>query len=437
MHANRLALAVTLYAGWAQADAIRPATPVAATAQPPAPPELALGDAQLVLGARRRLLDRESQEPYYRVAGFAQLTAGGSARGDLGAGVAGAVGGLGCDAIAGAAQGRLRPLAEERLVGEATWSVCLARIGLTAVLDGRDGIGLAPAIDARRSLWSRRYDERYRRATIGLGEAWLPGSPHRYSVFVLAIGHRGTAQRDGVERRNVVELDLEFAMVRYRHVTERHELAIDGLVVTSDSIKAGDSSKGGVTYAVLPGRVRFVTPTSYVAVQAGIGVTGGKDRASSMTTVNGEVVDAWDDEIDGDGLPSFATPVGSVTAGIVRCCLDASLSASRAFYPTFEGNVALENRLAGALTWPEHRGAPSVTVAPFVAQTRTWTRDAGSASNLGFGTSLRAGYRLGDGLRLDAIGEAGMTPYTRLDGSRLADRLGGQLAVALSGQIQR
>jgi len=37
----------------------------------------------------------------------------------------------------------------------------------------------------------------------------------------------------------------------------------------------------------------------------------------------------------------------------------------------------------------------------------------------------------------DAIGEASVTPYARLDGGRLADQRGGQLLVALSASQQR
>jgi hypothetical protein len=120
--------------------------------------------------------DGDPQDAYLRYTGFAQLTGGGSAGGDLGVGVAGALGGLGCDLVAGSAQGRVRPASDQRLVGEARWSLCLSRIGFTAVFEGRNGIAIAPALDARRSLWSRRYDENYRRMTIAIGEGWWPGS---------------------------------------------------------------------------------------------------------------------------------------------------------------------------------------------------------------------------------------------------------------------
>jgi len=409
-----------------------------ALAEVSAPAELALGDAQLVLGPRRSLLGAESPDPYVRLAGFAQITGGGSAGGDLSAGVAAAVAGLGCDFAAASMQGRLRPTAELRLVGAARWSVCLSQIGITLALDGRDGIGLAPPIDARRSLWSRRYDETYRRITLAGGEGWIPGSPHRHSVFVAALGHRTTIQTDGMERRNIVELDLDFAMYRYRHVNHQHTLVVELLALASDAIKAGDSNLGGVTYDVLPVRFELATGDVHLAAKGGVGYTGGKTTASSSTQLNGRTVSSWADEIDATGLPELRTFVGSVTAGVAREPCHASVSISRSFYPTFDGNVALENRLSGSATWTR-RGAHAAAIAlsPFVAHTTTWTRDAGAAGEIDVGASLHASYALSALLAVDAIAEAGRTPYARLDGARLADSFGGQLLVAFTAHVAR
>jgi hypothetical protein len=163
VYVRRLTVLILAIAAPSHAEVTKPTTTSA-------PPELSLGDSQLVLAPRRGLLD-DSLDPNIRYTGFAQVTGGGSAGGDLGAGAAGALGGLGCDAVAGSVQGRVRPASEPRLVGEARWSVCLSRVGITTMFDGQSGIGIAPALDARRSLWSRRYDAHYRRLTIALGEA--------------------------------------------------------------------------------------------------------------------------------------------------------------------------------------------------------------------------------------------------------------------------
>ena len=72
-----------------------------------APAELALGDIQLELEPRHDFFaDGEdgtivSTDPYYRFAGFAQLTGGGHGGGDFGVGAAGAIAGLGCDFLSG------------------------------------------------------------------------------------------------------------------------------------------------------------------------------------------------------------------------------------------------------------------------------------------------------------------------------------------------
>jgi hypothetical protein len=128
--------------------------------------------------------------------------------------------------------------------------------------------------------------------------------------------------------------------------------------------------------------------------------------------------------------------IGSVAIGNRRDRVHASARVSRAFHPTFDGNVALEERLAATVGWTRRGShATSIALAPFVVRTRTWTRDLGSSDALGFGASVRAGHALTGLLHIDAIGEVGRTPYARLDGARLADTLGGQLIVALTARV--
>src|SRR5690606_30127788 len=122
------------------------------------------------------------RDPFLRFAAFAQLTGGGRSGGDAGAGAAAAIGGLGCDVLAGTAQGRLRPLADgDEMAGEGTYSACPLAAFVTVKFDGRRAAGIEPALDARRSLWNRRYDETYDRATIGFGPGLRPRSTARHS----------------------------------------------------------------------------------------------------------------------------------------------------------------------------------------------------------------------------------------------------------------
>ncbi len=110
---------------------------------------------------------------------------------------------------------------------------------------------------------------------------------------------------------------------------------------------------------------------------------------------------------------------------------------ARTFYPTFDGNIAREARLAGMVAYsPGRTGRTKLSLSPFAARTRTWTRDAGTSDELSAGASLYFGRQLTTQLRVDAIGQAGVSPYARLDGERLpASALGGQVLVALSARV--
>src|SRR6185295_19804210 len=72
-----------------------------------------------------------------------------------------------------------------------------------------------------------------------------------------------------------------------------------------------------------------------------------------------------------------------------RIASAARATLSRGFSPTSDGNLVLEDRLAGSISWSDPtRHLPSLMVSPFVAHTRTWTRDAVASRSIGTGASL-------------------------------------------------
>lgn len=404
-------------------------TLLAASQASAAPAELALGDLQLELLPRHDFLaDEPSPDPYYRYAGFAQLTGGGHGGGDVAAGASAAVAGLGCDVVAGSAQGRLR--FDSTYAGEAHYSLCLSRVLLTTVFDGRRGVGLEPALDARRSLWAQRYDDTYDRVEIGFGEVWWDG-PGRHTIFKMALGHGTTHQGD----RTVKTLDLDFALYRYRRVGDA-TLSVDAIALTSEALKAGVDNKGGVATTFMPVRLRYETPERYIAAGAGWGFSGGYVTASGSTEVNGETTSSWSETIDSTGLPQMTILVGDIEAGVRRDRVQASTRVARAFYPTFDGNIAREARIAGELSYsPGRTRRTKLTLSPFAARTKTWTREAGTSRDISAGAALYVGRQLTRELRVDAIGQAGVSPYARLAEGLPASTLGGQVLVALSGKV--
>ncbi len=334
--------------------------------------------------------------------------------------------------MAGDAQARLR--FDASYAAEANYSLCLSRVLLTTVFDGRRGMGIEPALDARRSLWAHRYDETYDRVEIGFGEVWW-NDRHRHTLFMMALGHGTTEQAD----RTVKTIDFDFTLYRLRRFAGA-TLTLDAIVFTSEALKAGTDNKGGVAAAFMPVRLRYERPDRYITVQAGWGFSGGYVMASGSTEVNGQTTSSWSETIDATGLPKMTILVGDVEAGLVRDRLQWTARLARSFYPTFDGNIAREARVSGAVTYtPGRTRRTKLTLSPFAARTRTWTRDAresGTSLDLSAGASMYVGRQLNRILRVDAIAQAGISPYARIDSDRLpSSTLGGQVLVALSGRV--
>lgn len=411
--------------------------------------EQQLGERLLELLPRRDVTadvpDTTALDPYYRMAAFAQLTGGGRG-GDVGVGAAGAYAGANCDLVAAKVQGRVRPFEDHgAATGEASYSVCLLEVLLTARFDGRRGTGIVPDLDARRSLWNRAYDSTYDRITVAVGELWDKGSPHRHTISSIALGHGTTTQHDDLGERTIHELDLDFALYRYRHAAG---LTVEAITLTIDAKKAGMDDRGAVTNTFMPVRMRLATPAMYVAARAGWGWTGGRFTASgsATTTVDGQMVSSssWSDTINSEGLPHVTGLVGDLEAGIRSGRWQASANLARALFPTFDGNLAREARISAAVSY--FAGTTELTFSPFAIRNRTWTRDSRSSRDLSAGASVHLGRALkyrwtGTGfeqLRLDVIGEVGVSPYARLDGERLpTSTFGGKFLLAVSGHVAR
>ncbi|NVB79568.1 MAG: hypothetical protein HOV81_14320 [Kofleriaceae bacterium] len=424
-------------AGPAAASPIEEPKPTRSDTVFPSGAEVELGLQQLQLERRRDLADDEAVDPWFRFAGFAQVTGGGRSGGDLAAGAAAAIGGAGCDLVSGSVVGRLRPTGDDQhATGEATYGVCLIRYFFTLAFDGTRATGIAPALAARRSLWTRRYSAVYDRFELGFGEMWKPGSSHRHTIFSMSLGHGTTTQTDSLDTRTTKTIDLDFSLYRYRNIDSG--LSVDAIVFVGNSLKAGMDNKGGVASTFMPARVRLDRPAYYVAAGAGWGMTGGQVTASGSTEVDGKTVSSWSETIDSEGLPQITRIVGDLEAGIRRDRLTASARIARAFYPTFDGNIAREGRVEGEVTYVAGRTRrTTLSLAPFATRTRTWTREDGTSREVAAGASLQFGRALTKELRVDAIGEAGVSPYARLDRERTptGNSVGGQVVVALSGRI--
>ena len=404
-----------------------------ATAQPS---DLAVGAAQLELAPRRDLMSEEATGPYWHAAAFAQVTAGSASGPDVGVGAAAAVSGVGCDIVSGSVQGRLRPLAEQRAVGSAQWGFCLSRMLMTFEMSGVHELGVTPALDRRRSIWRRRYDGNYERMTVGFGEYWKSDLRHRHAFGMVTMGHGTIEQRDDLGARTTTQLDLDVTFYWYHYAGAKLDAKLEALAISVNGQKSGDDDHGGVAGTFAPLRGSIDGGSWFASAHAGWGQTGGTFTASSETKVDGEVVDSWTETIDGEGLPQLSIPVGQVTLGVRRGGWAASASAGRAVYPTFDSNVAAEERVSARVDGAI--GATTVALAPFATRTRTWTREVGSYVDRAVGATASAGRPVTDALRVDVYGELGVSPYARLDGGRApVASLGGQVLVALTARVAR
>ncbi len=373
-----------------------------------------------VAAPAEQMLEEVAWDPDQIVVGYAQIAAGGEGSVGTGAGVMAAVEGpLGCNILEGGAHGTLRPTA---VTGRADYSLCLSREFMTVVFAGSRGADLAPGLDAKRSLWARRYNSSYDSVEVAGGE--LEG----HSILSMTFGHGETEQTDGIDTRKIVTLDFDMTMYRYRRPDA---FSLETIVFTSNSLKSGSDNKGGVTAAFYPARLHVEGRGGYVTAAVGWGLSGGTVSASSTTMVNGETTNMWSETIDSRGLPQIATYAVDIEAGVQQRELSARGHVTRGFYPTFDGNVAREARIAADLSYA--RPKTTIKLSPVAARTHTWTRDAGDSRDITAGASLHVGRELTNLLRVDAIGEAGVSPYARLDRERLPQSsLGGQVLVALT-----
>ncbi|MEO8704971.1 MAG: hypothetical protein ABI867_33270 [Kofleriaceae bacterium] len=411
------------------------ASPVAA-----APLAVAAGDSALVLESVASYVE-ETPGPPLRYGSFVQLT-GGSGGGDLGAGGAVRVAGLGCEILNASVQGRARASATETFAGNLDYSFCLSRVALSFTMSGNHAVGIAPAIDARRSLWSRRYDHKYDRITIAGGELWrgMEGGrtgSFRHTILELGIGHGATHQNDVETQRAIKQLDLDITLWRVRRLEPVREYLLEVLVVDTAAMKSRDDDLGGIATELLPVRLGFQGEHVFARAGAGWGFKGSQLTIGGTTEVDGKTT-SFTETIDSTGLPDVRVMVGELTAGVKSRRLSASAGVKRSLYPTFDGNLAYEERASGSVTASFGRRRPlAVTISPFAARTRTFDRDAAQTEDLTAGATLHVGRELNRRLRLDAIGEAGRSPYLKTDGPRLQSSNGGQLLVALSAYAAR
>ncbi|CAN5901102.1 hypothetical protein BH11MYX2_BH11MYX2_29620 [soil metagenome] len=414
----RLALALVLLSATASADT----------------PELALGETQLTLAPVRDVTSGDDHTtPYVHTAGYVQLAEGNASGPGISSGASFALSGANYELVHASAQANLTPRADQQAEARASWNLCVFRAYLTLEFSGHRDVAIAPSIDARASLWRRRYDETYNSVTVGGGE--LGDSVDRHSFLLLTIGHGTTAQTDAADTRDIVDLEFTAIGYRFRYVSDV-PVIVDVAVYQSNGTTADTTDLGAVTSSFEPLHVTFDAGSVFGNLRAGWGYSGGWIHQQGETQVNGQTTSSYDETIDNAGLPELSRSIGELTLGARFRGCEASGTASRALFPTFDGDLAYDERISGRLGFTH--GKTALSLSSFAAQSQTWKRDALTTRTPSVGAGMAVSRSLTSLLRLDAIGQVARSPYARLDGDREpTSTLGGQVLLALSAHVQR
>ncbi len=304
--------------------------------------------------------------------------------------------------------------AAEQVSGETWGGTCLFRAekpdtgGPGLEVEHRLQFDLRPGLGARRALLRRRYTGGSLRIAGSAFEGRDTALPYAAALFPYRFDFDFTDQEEQRQIRLLFTIDgvsitpptnIIFGDARdpdaILHVPA-DDLAVLGLFGGASNVGTTDVMVGGMMFLRL---TRLRIPGG-VALDVEIGLGGG---------------DVTPHDEAGEPLPGAEvfTPTGYLGAAGLHRGLKWSARYGREVYPTFDGAIALEDRLSGTLELA--RALPGVELAGFVARTAVFGQDGAGADWTG-GATLSRTWALGGALSLSAIAEAARSYYATLDG---------------------
>lgn len=131
----------------------------------------------------------------------------------------------------------------------------------------------------------------------------------------------------------------------------------------------------------------------------------------------------------------ITTPTGAVGAGWTGGPFQARLDVARTFFPTFDVELAVEDRLAARAAWARRRGV-EVAVTGFAARTAAWGLYGPPRVDLTGGAAVTLAVPLARGLELGVQAELARSFYAALDGDAArGPALGGRALATLTWRV--
>ena len=284
-----------------------------------------------------------------------------------------------------------------------------------------------PALSARRMFLRRTYTGHDVRVEGSAFEGRDSSLPYGTALFPYEVEVDVTAQGDA--RQTTWSWSLEGLRITPPEriifgppraptavvAIPADELAVLGLFARSATTATHDVRVGGLDL----GRIAGLRVGAGVTLDVAFGLaTGDLVRRDAMTpTTEAQIF----------------TPRGAIAAAQTRDALTWTARYSRDAYPTIDGALAVEDRLA--TTVEARRALPGLQVSGFAAHTQTYDRD-GARGDWTAGAAVARTWAIGGHLSLLVSGEAARSYYARLDGDAApTPELAARALALLSGRL--
>lgn len=271
-----------------------------------------------------------------------------------------------------------------------------------------------PALSDRREMWARPYT----RTTYGwsvTGGNMTPIKGFEMLNMGVKTSHLEQPDFDRPLKQSRFEIDAHFFGYRRQRAEgqpdfEAYAFSIDALGI-SNAVGA-DASVGSIEFLTF----KAIPLGRHVNLDLGFG-TAGTGSMSITTSTNGEVTS--ETNINTEALPNISARTGHARLYGSYDKVTAEVSAGRSMYLTVDVELAIEDRVAGSLTWLNPRGM--LRLEGFAAKTRLWRDETTEQTSMTGGAFAAWQHQLQPDLTLTSSVEVARSFYGSLTGDTRPD----------------